>query len=129
MKAEKRISLLFGVAAVYDGSLGVAFLVFPSALYQRFSVPPPNHWGYVEFAAAILIVFALMFLSVARHPRENRNLIPYGILLKVSYCAVVFGNWFAQGIPDMWKPLAFADAAFAILFLWAYVLLGRKPAA
>lgn len=125
MKTERLISLLFGAAAAYDGILGVAFLVFPLALYQHFNVPPPNHWGYVGFAAALLIVFALMFLNVARNPRANRNLIPYGILLKVSYCAVVFGNWFAQGIPDMWKPLACADAAFAILFLWAYVVLGR----
>jgi hypothetical protein len=129
MKTDRPISVLFGAAAAYDGILGLAFLVFPLALYQRFNVPPPNHWGYVEFSAALLIVFALMFLNVARNPQANRNLIPYGILLKVSYCAVVFGNWPAQGIPDMWKPLAFADAAFAILFLWAYVLLRRKPAA
>jgi hypothetical protein len=125
MKSERFIALLFAGAAAYDGVLGLAFLVFPLALYKRFDVPPPNHWGYVEFAAALLIVFALLFLNVARHPRANRNLIPYGILLKVSYCAVAFGNWFAQGIPEMWKPLAFADAAFAILFVWAYAWLGR----
>jgi len=125
MKNERLISLLFGAAAAYDGILGLAFLVFPLALYRRFDVAPPNHWGYVEFAAALLVVFALLFFNVARHPRANRNLIPYGILLKVSYCAVVFGNWFAQGLPNLWKPLAFADAAFAILFLWAYVWLKR----
>ena len=129
MKTNRLVALLFGTAAAYDGILGLAFLVFPLALYRRFNVPPPNHWGYVEFSAAMLIIFALLFISVARHPRASSNLIPYGILLKVSYCAIVFGHWLTQGIPDMWKPLAFADAVFALLFLWAYVVLGRRPAA
>ena len=129
MRIEKLISLLFAAAAAYDGILGIAFLVFPLALYQRFNVPLPNHWGYVEFAAAVLIIFAIMFANVARRPLANRNLIIYGVLLKLSYCAVVFGNWLSAGIPDMWKPLAFADAAFAILFVWAYVWLQRKPTA
>jgi hypothetical protein len=99
--------------------------VFPAALYRRFDVTPPNHWGYVEFGAALLVVFALMFANIACRPRANRNLIPYGILLKVSYCAVVFRYWFTEDLPSMWIPLAFADAAFALLFLWAYVALGR----
>jgi hypothetical protein len=65
-----------------------------------------------EFPAALLIVFALMFLAVARNPVANRNLIPYGMLLKVSYCGVIFFHWFASGMPDMWKPFAVADLVF-----------------
>ena len=104
MQAQRSIVALFGVAAAYDGLLGIAFLLFP---------------------AALLVIFGLLFLNVAWRPHANRNLIPYGILLKVAYCAVVFGHWFTADIPGMWKPLAFADAAFAVLFVWAYVRLGR----
>lgn len=125
MRTIRWISLLFAAAAIYDGVLGLAFIVFPAALYQRFGVTPPNHWGYVEFAAALLIVFALMFANIARRPAANRNLIPYGILLKVAYCAVVFRYWLTVEIPDMWKPWAVADVVFALLFLWAYTALGR----
>lgn len=125
MRRQRSIVALFGVAAAYDGLLGLAFLLFPAALFARFEVPPPNHWGYVHFAAALLVIFGLLFLNVAWRPHANRNLIPYGILLKVAYCAVVFGHWFTADIPGMWKPLAFADAAFAVLFVWAYVRLGR----
>jgi hypothetical protein len=67
-----------------------------------------------------------MFLAVAINPSRNRNLIPYGALLKVSYCAVVFYHWLAGGIPDMWKPFAFCDLVFLALFILAYVSLGHR---
>jgi len=116
---------LFVVAAAYDGVLGVLFLVSGNAVFEWFDVTPPNHAGYIQFPAALLIVFALMFLTIATRPAANRNLIVYGILLKISYCGVVFYHWFTAGIPDMWKPFAVADIVFAVLFLWAYGYLGR----
>jgi hypothetical protein len=117
------ISLLFAVAAVYDGALGLIALLAGRQLFQWFGVTPPNHWGYVQFPGALLVVFALMFAAVAKDPVRNRGLIPYGMLLKVSYCGVVFFHWFAAGLPDMWKPFAIIDAAFLALFAWAYVSL------
>jgi hypothetical protein len=120
MKDDRLVSTLFTVAGLYDGILGVAFLVAPAALFDRFGVTPPNHFGYVEFPAALLIVFAIMFFAVALDPRANRNLIPYGILLKASYCGLVFGYWFTEGLPNMWKPFAVADVGFAALFFWAW---------
>ena len=121
MKRDGLIRILFVVGGLYDGLLGLAFLAAPAALFSWAGVEPPNHFGYVQFPAMLLIVFALMFFAVAAKPRENRNLIPYGILLKVSYCGVVFWYWFSSGIPDMWKPFALADATFGVLFLWAWV--------
>ena len=90
------------------------------AVFQWFNVTAPNHPGYVQFPAALLIVFAILFASVARDPAANRNLIPYGMLLKVSYCGVAFWYWFQAGIPNMWKPWAIADFAFLVLFYAAY---------
>jgi hypothetical protein len=87
-------------------------------------VTPPNHPGYVQFSAALLLVFAVMFAAIARQPVRNRGLIPYGILLKVSYCAVVFYHWFTTGIPNMWKPFAVVDFVFLILFVWAWKTTG-----
>lgn len=128
MKRDGLIRVFFVVAGLYDGLLGLAFLAAPSALFARAGVDPPNHFGYVQFPAALLIVFAVMFFAVSAKPRENRNLIPYGVLLKVSYCSVAFGYWFTEGIPDMWKPFAVADAAFALLFLWAWAALRPERA-
>jgi hypothetical protein len=123
MKREKIISILFIIAALYDGILGVLFLFAGRSVFERLQVAPPNHPGYVQFPAALLIVFALMFCAIARNPLLNKNLIPYGMLLKVSYCGVVFFHWFATGIPNMWKPFALLDLAFLGLFIWAYVSL------
>lgn len=122
------IVILFVIAALYDGLLGLGFLFSAETLFKGFQVPPPNHFGYVHFPAALLIVFALMYLAIAMNPQANRNLIPYGMLLKVSYCSVTGYHWFTAGLPSMWKPFIFYDLVFLALFAWAYVFL-RAPGA
>ncbi len=125
MKPERLASTVFAISAVYDGALGLGFLLLPEAIFTRFAVTPPNHWGYVQFAAAMLVVFALMFVQVARNPRANRNLMPYGILLKLAYSGVVLAYWLGPDLPDMWKPFAVADSVFAVLFVWVWVRVPR----
>jgi hypothetical protein len=125
MKGKTAITLLFSVAALYDGVLGVVFLFNPLLAFRLFDVTPPNHVGYVQFPAALLIVFALLFLSIARRPIERWHLIPYGIGLKISYCGIVFWHWLRTDIPFMWKPFAVADLLFLALFFWAWGYLVR----
>lgn len=125
MRGHGAIKLLFLVAAAYDGILGLAFLFASTRLFDAFGVTPPNHWGYVHFPAALLVVFAVMFLAIARDPEGNRNLIPYGIMLKTAYCGVTIWHWVTGGIPGMWKPFAIADLVFGVLFIWAYSHIGR----
>jgi hypothetical protein len=130
MKTKQMISVLFSLAAVYDGVLGLAFLLAPSVIFQRFEVTPPNHFGYVQFPALLLLIFAWMFASVAYAPDKNINLIPYGIALKVAYCSIVFYYWFTAEIPYVWKPFAIMDFGWIILFAIAFIALkkGTKSA-
>ena len=65
-----------------------------------------------------------MFLVIAVRPAQNRNLIPFGILLKIAYCGTVLYYWVGTGIPDMWKPFAWIDLVFLVLFVWAWFHLG-----
>jgi hypothetical protein len=116
--------VLFWLAALYDAVLGIAFLVLPWWIYDTFNVTHPNHWGYVQFPAALLLIFAVMFVAIARDPVGQRGLILYGVGLKVAYCAVTFGYWFGSGIPWMWKPFAIIDLVMLVLFVWAYTALG-----
>ena len=44
-------------------------------------------------------MFALMFIAIARNPVANRGMIVYGILLKLSYCGLVFWYWFGAVAP------------------------------
>jgi len=127
VKTRTSIRVLFIVAAVYDGLLGAAFLFASPALFEWFGVTPPNHYGYVQFPAALLIVFAVMYAAIAMDPVRNRNLIPYGMLLKVSYCGVVLFHWVTAGIPGLWKPFCIIDLVFLIFFVWAWLVLrGEK---
>jgi len=126
MKKSNTISTLFVFAAIYDGVLGMAFLVAADSVFKWINVTPPNHFGYVHFPAALLLVFAIMFLAVAMNPARNRYLIPYGILLKVSYCGVVLYHMLAADIPGIWKWFAVADMVFMVLFIWSFLSLRRR---
>ena len=119
MKSIRRIRALFVVGGLYDGVLGLAFLLAGPVIFDHFGVVQPNHPGYVQFSALLLLVFACMFFAVAAKPYANRNLILYGILLKLSYSGIVFYYWLTSGVPAMWKPFALVDLVFAALFAWA----------
>jgi hypothetical protein len=110
---------LFYVAGAYDGLLGIAFLLFWPSIFRFYDVTPPNHPGYVQFPALLLVVFGFMFVQIARNPDLNRGLIVYGIALKAAYCGVVFWYRITGGIPTMWLPWAWIDLAFLILFVMA----------
>jgi hypothetical protein len=119
MKSLSSIRVLYVLAAAYDGLLGLAFLLAGPRLYAYFQITPPNHWGYVHFSAGILIIFGWMFLEIARRPLASRNLVTYGILLKVCYVGTVVWYWTHGDIPAMWKGFAAADIVFALLFIWS----------
>ncbi len=129
MKKNPVISSVFFLSGLYDSVLGATFLVAGDKLFTRYDVVPPNHWGYVQFPAMLLLIFGAMFFAVAENPQRNRNLIPYGILLKIAYAATVFWYWAGPGIPDMWKPFAIIDTVFAVAFVWSWLELRDRGAA
>jgi hypothetical protein len=120
------IRILFGIAGAYDLVLGILFVGFGPAIFEAASVPEPNHWGYIEFGALLLIIFGLMFFAVANDPLANRNLIPYGMLLKLSYTVLVAYYWAVTDVPMLFKPFAIIDAVMFVLFLIAYT--STRPA-
>jgi hypothetical protein len=122
---------LFYVAALYDGILGVAFVFFWPLVFRLFDVTPPNHGGYVQFPAFLLIIFGAMFLRIAQDPLAHRELIPYGIGLKVAYSGLVFWYQLTEGVPFMWIPFAWADLVFLLFFVlaWRPIAIGARRAA
>lgn len=120
------VKVLFVIAAVYDGVLGLLFLFLPGLAFGIFEVTPPNHFGYVQFPAILLLVFAAMFFRVAMDPVGSRFLMLYGVVLKGGYSGLVFYYMLTTGVPDMWVPWAWADLGFLILFLWSWVSMGRQ---
>jgi hypothetical protein len=70
-----------------------------------------------------------MFFRIASNPIKNRELILYGVGLKVAYTGTVFWYQITQGIPFMWIPWAWADLVFLVLFLVAWKSIGAMPGA
>ena len=89
-------------------------------IFDSVGVPQPNHWAYIQFGSLLLMVFGLMFFMVAFDPIANRNLMPYGMLLKISYTGLVAYYWFTTDCPLLFKPFAIIDAVMLILFVLAY---------
>ena len=117
MKQNLYHSGLFTIAALYDGLLGLAFILSGEKLFAWFNVTPPNHYGYIYFPAWLLVIFAVMFIQIAQDPVKYRHLITYGIFLKMAYCGVVGYYWFTVNLPDMWKPFWVFDGVFLVLFI------------
>ncbi len=120
MSAIKFSRIIFSISGIYDLFLGVVFLFFPLFAFDLFKVTYPNHLGYVQFPATLLIIFAVMFFNIAKDPIGNISFMPYGIMLKAAYSGIVFWYWLFSDIPDMWKPFAVADLLFMIFFGWCY---------
>lgn len=119
---------LFIIAAFYDGILAIVVFFFAMPLYHLFGIEPVNHLGYLQFPALLLLVFAAMFWRIATDPVANRQLIPYGIALKVAYSGLVFWYQLAGGVPAIWIPWAWIDLVFLVLFVVAWQKTGRLSA-
>ena len=127
--AARWIKPLFIVAALYDGLLALAFLFFSGTIFTHFDIEPPNHPAYVHFPALLLLIFAAMFFRIAGNPASNRDLILYGIALKVAYSGTAFWYQLAGGIPFIWVAWAWADIAFLVLFVIAWKSLAQTGTA
>lgn len=115
---KKIIAPLFIAAALYDGLLGLAGIAAPAWVYAQLNMPLPEHLGYVQLPALLMIVLAFAFIAIARDPRGNKNLIWYGVMVKVAFCLVAFGHYFFGTIPAMFLPFAIVDLVFIGLFIW-----------
>lgn len=130
MSTTKIVSLLFYIAAGYDFLVGAVFLFVGPMLFNVLKDIPPNHWGYIQFPALTMMIFGVMFYQIGQKPEHNKNLIPYGVMLKLSYSGVIIWHWIANhNVPFIWKLLAIVDVLFLIAMLWAMNAIARitKP--
>lgn len=121
----KAIKVLFWVAALYDLVLGLVFGLFYQPVYARFGVELPNHPGYVQLSAMFIFIIGVGFSLVARNPRENRQIILLGILMKIGFCLVVFSHLLFGTVPPIYVPFGVLDFVFLVFFLPAYAALRR----
>ena len=75
--------------------------------------------------AATVVIFAAMFFRIAMDPVRFRELILYGVGLKVAYCSLVFKYAITEDVPAMWIPWAWLDLVFLVVFLLAWYRIGK----
>ena len=107
---------VFAVAGIFDLFVGLLFLVFGGRIFDVYGITRPNHPGYIEFPALLLLVFGVLMIHISRNPARYRSFMWYGMGLKASYAGVVFYHLLAADIPFMWVPFAVMDLVFLVLF-------------
>lgn len=122
----KWIKVVLTLSGIYDGVIGFVFLLLPATLFRMAGVTPPNHFGYVQFPALLLVIFGIMFLRAAADPVARRESLVYGMALKASYAGLVFWYQLHGGVPTLWVPFAWADTAFFVLFFVGWRQVSRQ---
>ncbi|MCC7407883.1 MAG: hypothetical protein IT442_07415 [Phycisphaeraceae bacterium] len=120
MKSLAPVRALFALVGLYDLVGGAALLFWANELYAESGVVPPRHMAYARFPGAMVITFGLMALAIAWRPLANRNLIPFTLLAKICVVVMIFYYWWASGIKDVWKPVAFVDVVLVVLMALAW---------
>ena len=96
---------------------GIYGLVATLSIYVRMPLSAATLplWWFAGAAATT----QLAYLLIASDPRRYTNVVPVGILSKLSFALPVF--WLAsRGVPAMPVPFALIDLALAILFAVNY---------
>jgi hypothetical protein len=68
MKNNTFAKILFSIACMYDLILGIGYLFLTDKVYGLFQVELPNHMGYIQFPALLLLIFAWMFFQIVQDP-------------------------------------------------------------
>ncbi|HEX4064551.1 MAG TPA: hypothetical protein VHZ09_00900 [Acidobacteriaceae bacterium] len=123
------VKILLILCGLFDGVVGLVFAVMPATLFRVAHVTPPNHFGYVQFPALLLVIFAIMFFRAAADPVLHREILLYGVALKASYAGLVFWYQFHGGVPVLWIPWAWADAIFLVLLLMGWSAMAHRAVA
>ena len=84
MTAFRFYRWFFGLAAIYDACLGLAFLVGYEQIYAWCGITLPNHPGYVQLPALWLAIMGMADAYVAQDLVRNRALVTIRILMKLA---------------------------------------------
>ncbi len=115
----RRYRLLFLLAALYDGVLGIGFLIAAGPLFAWLGVPAPENPTYGQLLAGLIAVQGLGYFFVWRQLWRNVDIVKLGLAAKLVWIAVA-GAGLARGdLPhDGVAWLAIVEACFLIGFLF-----------
>ncbi len=126
---------LFGIAALYDLTLGAVFLFFGRGTFDALGIEDKfPEGGFLPLIGAFVLVLGFAYVLIWRGDLwRNRDLIAVGALYKLAYTGV--GLWIAifDEVPHALFLWAFgvADAVMFVLMLecWLYIRSHKETSA
>ena len=113
--------LLLTAAALYDGILGLLFLLFFRPILGLLGAAVPENPVYLQLAAGCIALFGLGFWWAAQHPVRNLDLVRLGTGLKVFFvCLAAYAAAVGLLPHPIFLVLALLDALFVVgvVVLW-----------
>jgi hypothetical protein len=120
----------FLVAAVYDITLGIAFMVAGETILKAIGMELPPYVAYIQLAALFILVQGLSYLLPWRDAWTNEGVVWVGVAYKGSYAALAALYLVMGLLPSVFFiPWAIIDVGFMIGFLWFLRVAARRRAA
>jgi hypothetical protein len=116
---------LFLIAGVY-GVLILIPLYFLEPLVGRLDPPEVTHPEYYYGFLGVALAWQVVYLTIATDPLRYRPLIPVAVLAKLSFAVAVFLLVVLGRASSLTAAAVLGDFAFAVLFVYAYLRLGRE---
>ena len=114
------------LSAVYDGVIGLAFLLFADPIFRALGIENAADPVYVQLAAGLIAILGLGFFLAWREPVLNRDLVLLGAVFKAFYIALAAYALVRGEVPH---PVFLVFAAVDVLFLVVFARFLQGSAA
>ena len=122
------IRLAFLIGAIYDGVLGLIFLLAPRAIMTVLGIPFPENAIYLQLAAGLIALMGLLHYFVWRDRVSNADIITVLVVFKVFYVLLTILSASQGRLPHpLFGVFAVIDLLFFLVFLGALRAVGRSP--
>ena len=112
-----RSALLIG--AIYDGLLGLVFLLAARPVMEALGVPMPDNPIYLQLAAGLIAIMGLLQFYAWRDLERNADIIRVLIAFKGFFVLLAGWSYFNGNLPSpVFGVFALIDIAFLIAFLF-----------
>ena len=114
------------LSAVYDGVIGLAFLLFADPIFRALGIERAADLVYVQLAAGLIAILGLGFFLAWREPVLNRDLVLLGAVFKAFYILLAAYALVRGEVPH---PVFLVFAAVDVLFLVVFARFLQGSAA
>ena len=115
----------FYAAGIY-GLIALLPQYFMEEKNNRDFPPAITHPEYFYGFIGVALAFQIVFLIIARNPRQHRAMMIPSVIEKFSFAAAVYALFAAGRVASIMVGLATIDLIFGLLFVVSYLKTGNE---